>query len=31
MQIADKTVVTFHYTLTLPNAPRIESSRDDGG
>lgn len=30
MQIAEKTVVVFHYTLTRPDGSLIETSRDDG-
>jgi FKBP-type peptidyl-prolyl cis-trans isomerase SlyD len=31
MQVQDKTVVTFAYTLSRPDGGRIESSRDEGG
>lgn len=31
MQVAEKRVVSFHYTLTRPDGSRIESSRDAGG
>lgn len=30
MQIADKTVVSFHYTLARPDGSTIETSRDGG-
>lgn len=31
MQVADQRVVSFHYTLSLPNGTKVESSRDAGG
>lgn len=31
MQIADKTVASFHYTLTRPDGSLIETSRDAAG
>lgn len=31
MQVADKRVVTFHYSLSRPDGTAIESSRDEGG
>lgn len=31
MQVADQRVVSFHYTLTLSNGTKVESSRDAGG
>ena len=29
MQIAEQTVASFHYTLSLPSGVKVESSRDD--